>query len=1039
MTDANQAQETYSQLRQEYEASEQERKRIVEELAERQRDIQEAIRAEEANKTSDELETREQRRLRNLKKEVKREADQRLEELNGRQKDLRRRLGYAREAAQRGVSVSEAKTDIQRAQSKEYADYLRRTGRLEEREEAKERITVTEAEAASKTVYIDPATGREYREQPGGILTAVRTKQEAEAAKTTYKTTPFTYEQEELPTQTISGFTAEAIAQESKPPTYEQFKEATSTVTEAPKEKLKIFGFETGLEVTPSYKIQESAQQSEYSKPGKSAYLKVLTLGTGVFEGFTAPIRDPIGYVKGIKDLGVGLVTDFKKTTTEVIDQARGAPESFLGQLGGQALLFKTIEVATPQTIKSQIPKVTLEETTIPVEGGGGIKVKALGVQAGSRGTTIVTKVSENRPAIVEVLRGEDYVKVSTSQARELPFKVPEVSEVTYTFGKPKPRITPSELASPVPTPVSVGAAKAQESVLSLTPEEVSRIRSASKVSEALQSDKGLRVKQPEFKVEVIPEEQRAQFSRVVDKITGEEGGVYFGSGTTQQLPEGFQNVKIGDVDVIFPKRTSEAITGEIIPRYVKELTKEGIDLRQSKASGSVVETPSGAKVLEAKSGINPEALGEDIALAGFSGVRFADIKKGQSPDTVNFGEAKAITAGEQTARKGAASSFVNPPLKVKELPEPFQEGGVFGKVRFNEPRTLKDVAGFLQGAEGLITLRTQRNILSRLIDSRSTVKAIKELEKYKSTFTKEQLAVIEAKKAELTGQPQVILSELTAKNLPKKTPEVGSPSVKPLPQSPTPIISPSPSISPIQNIKAVEASPSPSPVSKSSSPIVKSASISPVSSPSPRIVKSASISPSPSTKSAGFTSSSPIESPSPLVSSSPSPVDSPSPTKSPPIKPPKSPSPSITRSPPISPVPPRTPTTPPVRTPKPRREESKPGVKFDVEVRRGGVFKRFSLQGLRLEQAATLAQQAVETTAARSFRIFEAGTEKPIAGEALGKFEKLLRPGRFRRSKKDKDVFVEKSKFAINTAGEKIEISPKRGVFGFTGKSPFK
>jgi len=126
-----------------------------------------------------------------------------------------------------------------------------------------------------------------------------------------------------------------------------------------------------------------------------------------------------------------------------------------------------------------------------------------------------------------------------------------------------------------------------------------------------------------------------------------------------------------------------------------------------------------------------------------------------------------------------------------------------------------------------------------------------------------------------------------------------------------------------------------------------------------------------------------------------------------------------------------------PFKTPTP---DNRQGKLFDVEVRRQGQFRTFTTQGLRLDQAVQLGESVADTTAARSFKIVDRGTGQPISGDTRAQAERLLTPGRYREAKADKNIFVERSRFAINTPGEKGEIKPKRGVFGdTTNNSPFK
>lgn len=95
----------------------------------------------------------------------------------------------------------------------------------------------------------------------------------------------------------------------------------------------------------------------------------------------------------------------------------------------------------------------------------------------------------------------------------------------------------------------------------------------------------------------------------------------------------------------------------------------------------------------------------------------------------------------------------------------------------------------------------------------------------------------------------------------------------------------------------------------------------------------------------------------------------------------------------------------------------------YDVRVRRSGVFKPVTTQGLRLNEAVRYAQEAVDTSAAASFMIVEHGTRTPARG--VGRFLPTMQ---WRPSKRNPDVYVERNAYRINTGGEKLEIRPKRG-----------
>jgi len=94
-------------------------------------------------------------------------------------------------------------------------------------------------------------------------------------------------------------------------------------------------------------------------------------------------------------------------------------------------------------------------------------------------------------------------------------------------------------------------------------------------------------------------------------------------------------------------------------------------------------------------------------------------------------------------------------------------------------------------------------------------------------------------------------------------------------------------------------------------------------------------------------------------------------------------------------------------------------------------MFVPFTTQGLKLADAANLAVRLTDTSAARSFKITKVGSDEPVVGNTKAQLSRLLPFGQYRPSKRDADVFVERSRFAINTPGEKFEIRPKNIMGG--------
>ena len=144
---------------------------------------------------------------------------------------------------------------------------------------------------------------------------------------------------------------------------------------------------------------------------------------------------------------------------------------------------------------------------------------------------------------------------------------------------------------------------------------------------------------------------------------------------------------------------------------------------------------------------------------------------------------------------------------------------------------------------------------------------------------------------------------------------------------------------------------------------------------------------------------------------------------------------PSVPSAPPSAPSVPSTPSPPP--TPPPStpfaalfKGSKRPDVGklvnekgFDVFVRRRGLFGKVTARPLLREEALKLGQREVAGTAARTFKLVPSEAA-PVEERLPGRFD----PRVFRAPKKEaeRDVFVQKSRFAISSPGEKREITAK-------------
>ncbi len=585
-----------------------------------------------------------------------------------------------------------------------------------------------------------------------------------------------------------------------------------------------------------------------------------------------------------------------------------------------------------------------------------------------------------------------------------------------------QPTIPLEELTTAIPVPRTAVGTRVLSKVLDLTPEELTRISSAQEIIRVGGTERGLTVREVFFNIESFKNKQLA--SRIIDQELGIGGGVVFGSATTQQLPDDFQ-VKLGDVDVLFPRKTEPEIF-PIVETIARRLSAAGENVEVSPKNPLVIQTKEGLKIFEAKAGINPTELsGDELAGVGGLGFDFPDLHAGQIASTVRFGRARAITIGEQLTRKGVASIFFRPgDVMAGEL---FQQAGVFPRGKRGE----KDIADFIQTGRGITELK-RSSIVTNILRPDIVPRSEAAIKKFLESFTPEQqkaiLKLIAERKAteiDFVASPSrfsqdvsiartdggLALSARIGGVSPGISPGISptiSPGVSPIFISPRPSPIPSPIPSPTISPPSPAISP-PSPFISPPGPIPSPPS------PPPSLIPSPAPSPAPS----------PV--PSPFISPAPSPIPSPRPSPTP--------SPFIVSPPPITPTPPPPPPlTPFIDTGRPQirpigsTEEAyilllkkkllkKGKGKKAKFISRG--FKEVA-KGLSREEAIGLGMKLVDIFTQRSFKVKKKGT-KLISRRRpdLLRIKKTLE-NRFRQAKRNKEIFVEKSKFAISSLEEK-------------------
>jgi len=89
---------------------------------------------------------------------------------------------------------------------------------------------------------------------------------------------------------------------------------------------------------------------------------------------------------------------------------------------------------------------------------------------------------------------------------------------------------------------------------------------------------------------------------------------------------------------------------------------------------------------------------------------------------------------------------------------------------------------------------------------------------------------------------------------------------------------------------------------------------------------------------------------------------------------------------------------------------------------------------GLELGDAAQLGSRIARESSVRSFKV------QPLDNSEFdsSRVDAFLPQGEFRKSKRDRNIFVEKSAAAINTLGERLEISARGQAARRKSGSPF-
>lgn len=646
--------------------------------------------------------------------------------------------------------------------------------------------------------------------------------------------------------------------------------------------------------------------------------------GSGAVQAVKSFVH-PVKTVKSIKEQ----VTHPEATLMSIGDRVQ---EKGLGFVAGEFYgMSKTYGVAG-SVAKDILPRVSIKSGTIAQEAKAANLFKQLGIDyvgkpetinyttlgiespraleffAIKKSTPIVTRVSTE-----SATRAGAEIRIQRNprgQFRNTGTNAPK-NEILFGTKQITARVNIEKLTDTkgVPQPEQAVSYTVFNKLLKETPAERNRtLMLLPEIGKRLQYETGLPVKEYVINIEGVKNPKKV--TALVEELRKENpDSVLFGSLITKQLSdkgtfklagekitEGFQNIKQGDIDMMFSKQRVEEITPKL-ETFAKKLQAIGEDIEVSPQGTNVLQFSKGKtkgnKFFEAKSGLNQETLGlDDTAPSGIGGFSFANIKSGGKPRNVKFGAGQAITAGEQTMRKLAGALIVSSGKAAGETVS-FSEAGILG--RQGNPRGLKDTAGAIQQIKGIAQIKQNRFNPFEKKKGRELDTLGDEL--YKG-YTKPQQADIKAKLLDIIGTKEAPLkiplssaptTKISSASLSLKEGAAGASMESPR-SSASPAAASSSKItfniknSPVTSIgfsKSYKSITSPSSTPKS--PSFSSPSKSPSSS------QSVSLSPSPSPRSKSpstSTTRSPYPSisitPSPSPSLTPSPSPSPSPSRGP-------------------------------------------------------------------------------------------------------------------------------------------------------------
>jgi hypothetical protein len=395
------------------------------------------------------------------------------------------------------------------------------------------------------------------------------------------------------------------------------------------------------------------------------------SFGIGIIGGGLSVVEHPVQTVKGVVnsilhpiESGKMIINELKynpiKTSGEIIGQ------TYVLGVAGKAL--PKIETATTYKLKNITPKwsdvipIGVKTGPLKYESGviktnvGDYSYKTIGLDISNRGASggmpFYTIINYKMPKNINMQKKIPFFKVFGDTLKSKTGNTESIVEL-------------KTIKENYAQPVSAIGAKITDKILGYTPEKFTFLKKSDiavrkKAYTGITNrrglfEKGFLITDSTIHIKGIKNPKKA--SELVEQFAIENEGVYYGTSTEASIG-GLKTYRPGDIDLHLAKGGKE-----IIPRIAElaeKLKKSGENVQIRKSDPTTIEFADTLKnFLEVKLGKEPGLFGGEIAPEGVRGFRFSDLSLNKK-NTIKFGESRAITPGEQFARKYSGASYVS-------------------------------------------------------------------------------------------------------------------------------------------------------------------------------------------------------------------------------------------------------------------------------------------------------------------------------------------------------------------------------------------